>query len=55
MKREEWVEKVINMSLDDFDIIYDTFVTSEFVEIIGNRGGDCVRYRYYKNGQKVEK
>lgn len=55
MVREEWVDKAIKMSLEDFEIIYDTFVTPNFVEVSGNNGGDLIRIRYYKNGSKGEK
>lgn len=55
IKREEWIEKAFILAMEDFDIIYDKFITPNYVEVSGNIGGDLLRIRYYKNGSKGEK
>ena len=44
------VKKAIDIALEQLDYIIDYEVTTDFVEIIGKKGGDAITYRIYDDG-----
>ena len=50
-----WEKDALNWALERFDYIIDSHSTPDFVEFIGSIGGDTLTFRYYQNGNVVEK
>ena len=56
MKRNETrVKKAMDIALERLDYIIDYEVTTDFVEIIGKKGGDVITYRIYDDGAIYER
>ena len=49
------VKKAIDIALEQLDYIIDYEVTTDFVEIIGKKGGDAITYRIYDDGAVYER
>ena len=56
LKRNETrVKKAMDIALERLDYIIDYEVTTDFVEIIGKKGGDVITYRIYDDGAIYER
>lgn len=52
---KERVNKAQDIALERLDYVIDYHETPDFVEVVGNRGGDTVTYRVYDNGTVTER
>lgn len=52
---KERIERAQEIALDYLEYIIDYHETPDFIEVIGNTGGDVITYRVYDDGAVYEK
>lgn len=55
MLSKEEFKKLVRSEKECLDVVYDTYNSPDFTEIIGATGGDPRRIRVYKDGTVCEK
>lgn len=55
MLTKEEFKKLVSSEMGCLDVVYETYDSPDFTEIIGATGGDPRRIRVYKDGLVCEK
>lgn len=48
-------EKLLRDAWNFFDYVLEYYEGTDFVEVVGSRGGDIRSYRFYENGLITER
>lgn len=54
-EEKERIRRAEDTALERLDYIMETIPVSDFVEIVGDMGGDTVTYRVYDDGSVYER
>lgn len=54
-KTDPRIKKAEDKALESMDYILETHATPDYVQVVGNMGGDTITLRIYNNGDIYEK